>query len=249
MINWGLANQNGFQNALAQGMAYGQQIKRNREEKEYKNALAGYDPSNPETIKPIMQADPRLGLQLQQQSAAQQAAAQKQRQQDMGTFRQLLKQAGQSPEGWSQAMGAAQQLGLDVSRVPQQYNPQWAQEQLFIMDALENPDTMTAVQKDIQSLGIDPSTEEGRKAVGELILYKYGKPTTDEYGRPSLALPQIQVPQGQAPQQQPNILPSSSRPAGMSDDQLFEQARAAVEAGANVDDVFRQLKEWGVSVR
>lgn len=75
MINWGLANQNGFQNALAQGMAYGQQIKRNREEKEYKNALAGYDPSNPETIKPIMQADPRLGLHLQQQAAAQQAAA------------------------------------------------------------------------------------------------------------------------------------------------------------------------------
>lgn len=249
MIQWGLANQNGFQNALAQGMAFGQQIKRDREEKEYRNALAGYDPNNPDSIKGVMQVDPRLGIQLQRDAAAQQAEARKQRQMDGQTFRGLLSHAKTNPQ---QAFAAAQSMGLDLSGVPPIDSPAfqpWVDNQLFIYDALQDPEKLTAVQKDIQSLGIDPNTPEGINAVGELVLFKYGKPTTDEYGRPALALPQVQVPQGQQQPAQANILPSSSRPAGMSDDQLFEQARAAVEAGANVDDVFRQLKEWGVSVR
>lgn len=54
----------------------------------------------------------------------------------------------------------------------------------------------------------------------------------------------------QAPRQQaaPQILPRTARPQGLSDDQLFAQARQAVEQGADVDTVFRQLREWGVEV-
>ena len=65
------------------------------------------------------------------------------------------------------------------------------------------------------------------------------------------------VPQGNAPAMQgggdpsgsgAGLLPRSARPAGKTDDQLFQEAREAVEAGASVDAVFRQLREWGVQV-
>lgn len=44
------------------------------------------------------------------------------------------------------------------------------------------------------------------------------------------------------------ILPRSQRPAGKTDDDLFREAREAVEQGADVNAVFRQLREWGVSI-
>lgn len=75
--NWGLLQGGGgFQNALATGLQFGQMTRQRQEEKEFKNALAGYDPSNPETIKPIMAVDPRTGIQLQRDAAKQQAEAQ-----------------------------------------------------------------------------------------------------------------------------------------------------------------------------
>lgn len=73
-INWGMAGnaQRGFQNALAQGMQMGAQARQAREEREYKNALAQFDPSNPETLTPVMQANPEVGLQLRGQVVEQQ---------------------------------------------------------------------------------------------------------------------------------------------------------------------------------
>lgn len=45
---------------------------------------------------------------------------------------------------------------------------------------------------------------------------------------------------------QPRIL--QQRPPGLTDDELFAKAREAVEKGANVNDVFQQLKAWGVKI-
>jgi hypothetical protein len=53
---------------------------------------------------------------------------------------------------------------------------------------------------------------------------------------------------GGATAQQAPILPRSQRPAGFTDDELFQAARRKVEAGADVDTVFRQLREWGVEI-
>ena len=72
-INWGLAQGNGFQNALATGMQMGAQAREAKERREYRNALANYDPANPETIKPIMEIDPRTGMALRKESQAMQA--------------------------------------------------------------------------------------------------------------------------------------------------------------------------------
>jgi hypothetical protein len=80
---WGPGAQGGFQNALAMGQQSGnnimqafQQGRQMAEQREYKNALAQFDPNKPETLDPIMQARPEVGLQLRGQVQQQQRAAQ-----------------------------------------------------------------------------------------------------------------------------------------------------------------------------
>lgn len=77
-VNWGLAGnaQRGFQNALAFGMQMGAQARQAQERKEYRNALAQFDPSKPETLQAVMAANPEVGLQLRGQVQAQQQEAQ-----------------------------------------------------------------------------------------------------------------------------------------------------------------------------
>lgn len=248
MINWGLLQQNQgqFQNALAQGYQVGQQARQRREEKEFKNALAAYDPTKPETLKPIMERDPELGFRLRTQAATEQQAAQQRQQEQMGVFRRLLAKAGEGPEGYAQALQAAQQLGLDVSRAPQQYDPQWVQDQQFIFDALSDPEKADSIARDLAYLGFDDPSQPGyNEAARELVLMSRAKQGQDEYGRPTLEMPRINLP----PQRQQARAAPMPRPEGMSDDDLFAQAREAVEAGANVEDVFRRLRAWGVKVQ
>lgn len=73
MIQWGLGQGNGFQNALATGMHMGQQARQAQDEKEYKNALAQFNPDDPETLKPIMAARPEVGLKLREDVQAKQS--------------------------------------------------------------------------------------------------------------------------------------------------------------------------------
>lgn len=83
-MSWGPGALGGFQNSLMMGMQIGENVNRSimqgrqmREERDYKNALAQFDPSNPDTLKPIMAANPEVGLQLGKQVQEQQAAARK----------------------------------------------------------------------------------------------------------------------------------------------------------------------------
>lgn len=75
IADWGLVGtpQRGFQNALAMGMQMGAQAREARDAREYRNALAQFDPANPDTLKPIMEIRPDVGLQLRGQVQAQQA--------------------------------------------------------------------------------------------------------------------------------------------------------------------------------
>lgn len=248
-INFGLLQnaQNGFQNALQNGLRAGEAFNgfmQNREDAQRRNALAdvlmggpqGQTPvggqPNPmggqgivatpeqqgqqasleqrfpgapqsggmdESRRTLARLDPNAYLQIQQREQAQAQARQTQEQDQNGTVRRLLRQAGSSEQGWQQAMSAAQQMGIDTSRFPQQFDPQWAEQQMLILDALSDPATATSVMRDVEALGLDPQSPEGMAAVQELTLYKYGKQTTDEHGRPSMSLPSITMPQ-QTPQ-------------------------------------------------
>lgn len=66
-INWGLLNDNSFQNALAMGHRMGQGLAQARQEGQLRNALIDYDPSNPESWKGVAKANPKLGFELREQ--------------------------------------------------------------------------------------------------------------------------------------------------------------------------------------
>lgn len=72
-LNWGLLQGGGFENALATGMAMGDDLRKRRDEKEYKNALLQFDPEKPETLNPIMAARPEVGLKLREDVQKRQA--------------------------------------------------------------------------------------------------------------------------------------------------------------------------------
>jgi hypothetical protein len=196
-----------------------------------------------------------LMQQRQEIVQAQQQEAQAKAEQDQAsTFRQLLKQAETNPQ---QAFMAAQQLGIDVSRIPQPGTPEfepWRQQQLFIADALErDKDSLPGLAQEVM-LALppdqrDPNSPVFRQAFTAALENKYAAEYTDEQGRTRrraiIGQPQQQQQTASAPAQ---VLPRSARPAGMTDDQLFAMARQSVEQGASVDAVFQQLREWGVEV-
>lgn len=228
-VNWGLAGnaQRGFQNALAFGMQMGAQARQAQERREYKNALAQFDPSNPETLKPIMQANPEVGIRLQGQvEARQQAAAQKQSEQ-MIQMRKLLEFAGENPQ---QAFAAARQMGIDTSQIPQPGSPEfepWRQQQLFIMGALEKEgdnlpglarEVMMALPEDQR----DPNSPVFRQAFTAALENKYAAEYTDEQGN-TRRRAIIAQPQQVAPQQQGGI------PGVTGETMSFEQYQGMVQ--------------------
>jgi len=190
-IEWGLSNQGGFQNALALGVQFGQQIKRNQREQaaqeqatQRNNALAQYaiDP-NDQNFAVVAQYDAPTAISMRSQAIQGQAQQRQQQQADMGTFRRLLKRAAASPEGWQQALGAAQNLGLDVSSIPQQYDPEWASQQLFIMDAMEqDQEGLKGIAYELQQAGYEPGTPEYEQAARQIISNKYASEYVDQQG-------------------------------------------------------------------
>ncbi len=246
-INWGLANQNGFQNALAMGVNVGNAMREQREEKEYRNALAQYDPSNPETLKPVAQVAPELGMQLRQQQAQQQAAADERAQGQIPMAIRLL-ESSTDEASYQRNRQVAQQYGFDLSRLPEQFGDgAWRDEQIATLKMFGSPEGQKALSgfgKQAQDLGFQPGTPEYEQAVRELIIADSAIPYTGGMGETRLYRPEINIPNAQ--QQQQRIIPD--RPQGLSDDDLMRSAREAVEQGADVNEVFQQLKAWGVQI-
>lgn len=184
-INWGLAQgPNSFDNALAKGYQMGSAMRERQEATERKNALAAYatDPSE-QNFAGLAQAAPEFAIGERQRMDARRAQEAAERQRQMGVVRQLLAKAGQSPEGWAQAMSAAQSLGIDTSAIPQQYDPQWAQQQLFIMDALErDQDKLPGIAQELQAAGYQPGTPEFAAAMRQVINSKYASDYVDPQG-------------------------------------------------------------------
>ena len=261
-MDFGPGPQGGFYNALALGQQTGNNVlnafmqgRQMAEQRNERNALASYakDPSEA-NFGGLADVRPDIAINVRSQQAAQAEAARKQQMEQMGTFRQLLEQAGTNPQ---QAFGAAQQLGIDVSQLPQPGTPEfepWRQQQLFIVNALEKegdnlPGLADEVMLALPENERDPNSPVFRQAFTAALENKYAAEYTDAQGntrrRAIIGQQQQVASQQQAPVQ---VLPRAARPQWMTDYQLFAQARQAVEQGASVDAVFQQLREWGVEV-
>lgn len=184
MINWGALQGGGFQNALAQGIQMGQMAGQARREREVQNALAQFDPSNPDTLKPVMQADARIGMQLrgqmQQAQAAQaqaEAEAAKARRADLPMLTRLLETATDEAS-YQRNLGVARQYGIDTSTLPQNFAPAWRDEQLATMKLLSTPEGREALStagKIAADMGLQPGTPEFAAETKRIFIAQQNK--------------------------------------------------------------------------
>lgn len=198
MNGWGPGAAGGFQNALATGLQFGQMARARQDERDYRNAFAQFDPANPETIKPIMAVDPRAGLQLQGQVAAQQeadlrrkAAAAEKRRADLPMLTRLLDSVNDE-QSYQRGLQVAQQYDIDVSNLPQQYDPQWVDQQrqtLKMLQAPEGQEILSTAGKQAFDEGLKPGTPEFQSRVTEIWQQSGAIPYTGSGGETRLYVP------------------------------------------------------------
>lgn len=200
MINWGQNSAlAGFQNALALGADIGGAIKQRREDgalSAYMEAARGAQPGGLMQERPRPAADPggtgdamqeaydrlnkinpRLAFQVQGQMASQQAAqakiAQEQNQrgfEGLQTVGKLLEGVADEPT-FQRARTLAQQNGIDVSRVPTNYDPEWVNGQREFIQKMQDPkerEALSTAGKLAADEGLQPGTPEFGKRVNEI---------------------------------------------------------------------------------
>lgn len=101
-INFNPTAAQGAQNALQMGLQLGARAAESANRKGFNNALMAYDPSNPDSAKEVMRYNPQVGMQLQQQSQAQQRQA------------QIAQTARAAMEGNNEALGQLFTLDPDM---------------------------------------------------------------------------------------------------------------------------------------
>lgn len=153
-INWGLGVMPDVGMNAFRAFKAGQEEGRARRAE---NALAAYA-QNPDqnTLGDAISANPDQALQIRQYETERQNAAQAQHQQQLAMMGRLLTYAAQGPQQWQQAHAKAQEFGIDVSEVPPQYDPEWAKQQIGIINAISSPQGQQAL-----SIAGKLATDEG----------------------------------------------------------------------------------------
>ena len=197
----------------------------------------------------LAKVNPRLALQAGSYMEDRQAKRAKAMQEQAQNGFAGLQKVGQLLEGvsdeatYQQTLSMAQQNGIDISRVPKNYDPQWVEGQKGFIKKLQDPKAQEALStagKIAVDMGFKPGTTEHAQKTIEVWQSSEAKPyvvggETRLY-RPSLS--------GGGASLAPKIIPT--RPAGKTDADLFREAREAVENGADRNTVFEQLQAWGV---
>ena len=148
------------QNALL-GFQQGRQM---RQEADTRNALStlATNPNDQGAFGQLAKANPELANQYRGQMGLQQASQSKQQQDQMVKLGRLLNYA--KDEGtYQQARQAAQQIGIDVSRAPANYDPAWVETQKLTLRAFEDPKAMEALStygKIAIDRGLQPGTPQ-----------------------------------------------------------------------------------------
>ncbi len=209
-----------------------------------------------QALQGVAGADPDTYMRVQTYRQASDKAATEQRSTQVQQLGRLLDHAVDEPT-YQESIAAARQMGLDVGTAPPNFDPAWKQKQLLIRSAYQkDPEGLTSNMKELVALGYKVGTPEFEDALAKSINAGYAKPYTGSGGEtrlytPNIAVPQQQAPQAPQPQQhagQPSPRIIAQRPAGKSNDQLMSEAYEAVNSGqASYDEVFQQLKAWGVN--
>jgi len=178
-IDWSLAKQ---PNVLAMALDGFEQGKKLRREETSRNALASildpkmapgggigggreqqavdYSALTPDDMRTAMtfQGQQQQAQILDQQQQSAQAKAQSEQLQQMG---RLLSHATDETT-YQQSLAAARQIGLDVSKAPPQFDPQWVGQQRMVLQAFEKDggQALSSYGKVAIDRGLQPGTPE-----------------------------------------------------------------------------------------
>lgn len=211
MPNWGALNQDNALSYFQTGMQMGENLRKRREEGEVKNALATYaaNPDDPKALATVIEKRPELGLRLRD-SAREQAAAQRKAQAEQTQqTAAILRQVKADPSKYPMARQAAIQLGVPAASIPEQYDPQWVDQQDMIFSAFEKDGgaSLTNAAKQVRELGYDINSPEGKQVLAQLINAGHSKPYVDEQGRQRLYTGGNVAPAGAVPAMAPQATP------------------------------------------
>lgn len=260
-VNWGLGQGNALQqNALQLGAQFGTQLKQQRQDRAFSNALTGIV-ANPEADAQQMtewaknlpgnQVAQLLQLQNQQRQQAVEGRQQQltQRRTGMGEVAKLFD--GVTPENYGQRIATAQQLGVDVSNVPQQYDPQWIEQQKTVMQFLgtrQGQEALSTAGKIAADEGLPPGTPQYAARVREITEAEFFKTVPYEPGggvarvdaRTGQVTPLI-VPYGQPQQPAATSIPDAAIAALRSGEGTAEEFDAVFGAGAAAKAMGNQM--------
>lgn len=145
--NWGILPQGGTQNALATGLQLGGQIRQN----EQQNAL-------------LEMKQREFASQQQRDKSQQQAEQTKQ-------LAGIIKRVKADPSKYPLARQAAINLGIPADKIPEQYDPQWVDQQDYTFQVLSDPEKLTGIAQEVQlATGFAPGSQEFQQALQQRIL-------------------------------------------------------------------------------
>lgn len=160
-------------------------------------------------------------------------------------------------------MRAQRQQAQQAQALRQQVRGRLTPEQQTQFDLLSDQQVAAMAGKQLESQLMPSPEQQSSKAreISEATGFAVGSPQHRAMMQQYLSQPQLMstpagivqiagllFPQSAQPEAAPQPRILQQRPEGLSDDELFTKARAAVEAGANVNDVFQQLRAWGVKI-
>jgi hypothetical protein len=138
-VNWALGLQQG-PNAgeqFAQSFQQGQERARQNKARAAAAALVR-DPNNQGALQALAEIDPQSAMQFREQQQKQALAGLEQHRDNILKGAQLIRQVQPKDQAsWDQVRALATQMGIDVSEVPPQFDPQYANGLVSIADAFE----------------------------------------------------------------------------------------------------------------
>jgi hypothetical protein len=123
---------NAFMQSFQQGQA-------NRRESETQNALTQYalDPNNPEAMQGLAKYNPQMAIGLQERKRQEAMRGLESHRENIIAGAKIFRQIGVKDQAsYDMARQMAQQVGIDLSEVPPQYDPQYVDGVVKIADAL-----------------------------------------------------------------------------------------------------------------
>ncbi len=166
-IDWGGFNASMERNNAGRRWQEGwQEGEKRAQENALKAAMTQYatNPDDPNAINALAQVDPQAALVARGQQQTRAAEISERHRADIMKGAQLVRQMKpQDQAGWQRVLATAGQLGIDLSEVPQQFDPQYVESLIAAADTF-NPSAVqqpTTMQRDYEFLNArDPKLGE-----------------------------------------------------------------------------------------